>query len=200
LLYGRRWYGKFNWLERNGLGDVGVDFDFIAGQQPNPKILGIHADPAIEDRVDQRDADGVVGVEYHSGPVRVSSSNDAAPAGVELLLPGAKAVPVEFRAKTEREGVLVLGPVKIGALSLTWRITRKNPSLVERTLSVTADAAQRFSIVFPFDVGPGGELALQPLIKTQRDVHREFGIGGGGDGRPDRRRGFSQSHDHRRFE
>ena len=102
---------------------------------------------------------GVVGVEYRSGSPRVGRLTNAAPAGVELLLPGQKAVPVEFRAKTEREGVLDLGPVKIGALTLAWRITQKNPSLVERTLSVKAAAAQRFSIVFPLQMEQEGEFA-----------------------------------------
>src|SRR5947209_5544109 len=97
---------------------------------------------------------GAVGVEYWSGKARLGRSTDAAPAGVELLLPGAKAVPVAFRKKFQREGILELGPVKVGALTLTWRITRKNPSLVERALHVKADAAQRFSLVFPLGVEP----------------------------------------------
>src|SRR5262249_39787436 len=103
--------------------------------------------------------DGVVRVEYRSGKALVGRSTDAAPAGVELLLPGAKAVPVDFRAKTEREGILELGPVKIGTLTLTWHITQKNPSLVERTLTVKADATQRFSLIFPMEMEPGGEFA-----------------------------------------
>lgn len=102
---------------------------------------------------------GVVGVEYRSGETLIARSTDAAPAGVELLLPGAKAVPVQFRTKMEREGVLDLGPVKIGTLTFRWQITQKNPSLVERTLEVTADAAQKFSITFPLDTAPEGEFA-----------------------------------------
>src|SRR5215510_9563037 len=101
--------------------------------------------------------DGVVGVEYWSGKTRIGRSTERAPAGVKLMLPGAKAVPVAFRGKAERDGVLVLGPVKVGALTLTWRITRKNPSLVERTLSVKADARQQFSLVFPLELEPAGE-------------------------------------------
>jgi hypothetical protein len=103
--------------------------------------------------------DGVFGVEYRSGLLRVGRSTAAAPAGVELLLPGAKAIPVVFRSKSERGGVLELGPTKIGSLTLKWRITQKNPSLVERTLEVKADAPQRFSVVFPLEVEPGGEFA-----------------------------------------
>ncbi len=103
--------------------------------------------------------DGVAGVEYWSGKTRVGRFTERAPAGVELMRPGAEAVPVAFRGKSERDGVLVLGPTKVGALTLTWRITRKNPSLVERTLSVKADAPQQFSLVFPLEPEPGGEFA-----------------------------------------
>ncbi len=102
---------------------------------------------------------GVMGVEYRSGKTLVGQTSDAAPAGVELLLPGASLAPVQFRTKTERNGVIELGPLKLGALTLRWRITRKNPSLVERTLEVTAEAAQKFSVTFPFDVAVAGELA-----------------------------------------
>jgi hypothetical protein len=64
----------------------------------------------------------VVGVEYRSGEALIGRSTDAAPSGVELLMPGAKAVPVQFRTNTERDGVLDLGPVKIGTLTFRWRI------------------------------------------------------------------------------
>ena len=100
--------------------------------------------------------DGVVGVEYRSGETLVARSTDAAPAGVELLLPGGKPSPVRFRSKTERDGAVELGPVKVGALTFRWRIAQKTPSLVERTLDVRADAAQRFSVTFPLDMALDG--------------------------------------------
>ena len=56
--------------------------------------------------------DGVVGIEYRSGGTLVGRSTEAAPAGVELLLPGGKAAPVQFRTKTEHERIIELGPVK----------------------------------------------------------------------------------------
>ncbi len=102
---------------------------------------------------------GIVGVEYRSGDALIGRSTDAAPAGVEVLLPGAKAVPVQFRTQIERDGVLELGPVGIGALTFRWKITQKNPSLVERTLEVTANVAQKFSLTFPLEVAPEGEFA-----------------------------------------
>ena len=109
--------------------------------------------PAVVDR------GGAVGIEYRSGGRLVGHSTDAAPAGVELLVPGAKPVPVRFQTKTEREGVIELGPVKIGALRLRWRIAEKNASLVERTLEVTADSAQQFAVTFPLDLATDGEYA-----------------------------------------
>src|SRR4051812_29985814 len=61
---------------------------------------------------------GVMGVEYWSGETLVGPASDAAPAGVELLLPGAASAPVQFRTKSERGGVIELGPAKVGALTL----------------------------------------------------------------------------------
>ena len=100
-----------------------------------------------------------LGVEYRSGTELVGRSTDAAPAGVELLLPDAGAAPVPFQTKTEREGIIELGPARVGTLTLRWRITQKSPSLVERTLEVTAETAQRFAVTFPLDVVLDGEFA-----------------------------------------
>lgn len=100
-----------------------------------------------------------LGIEYRSGSELVGRSTDAAPAGVELLLPGAGATPVAFQTKTAREDVIELGPAKVGTLRLRWRIMQKTPSLVERTLEVTAEAAQRFAVTFPLDVVWDGEFA-----------------------------------------
>ena len=53
---------------------------------------------------------GAIGIEYRSGDLLVGHSTDAAPAGVEILLPGAKAAPVLFHAKTWRHGGNRIGP------------------------------------------------------------------------------------------
>ncbi len=103
--------------------------------------------------------DGIQRIEYHSGDTLIARSADTAPAGVELKIPGADWTPVLFRAKTERDGVIELGPQKFGALTLRWRITQKTPALVERTLEVTAVTAQRFSVTFSIDVALDGEFA-----------------------------------------
>jgi hypothetical protein len=125
-------------------------------QSPPRKV---HTD-VVELRPALVEKGGVVGVEYRSRDTLVGRSTDTAPAGVELLLPGALAVPVQFRTKTKRSDVLEIGPEKIGALTLRWLIIQRNPSLVERTLEVTADAAQRFSVTFPLETALEGEFAV----------------------------------------
>jgi hypothetical protein len=114
--------------------------------------------------------DGVAGIEYRSGETLVGRSTEAAPAGLELLLPGAKSMPVQFRTKTQREGVIELGPVTVGALTLRWHIAQKTPSLVERTLEVSAETAQRFSLTFPLDVALDGEFAAFTGPVTEKVV------------------------------
>lgn len=105
------------------------------------------------------ETNGVVGIEYCSGSRRILGVSASAPAGVELLLPGSKAAPVEFHTRTGRAGVIELGPTKVGALTLRWRLDQKTPSLVQRTLEVSADAPQRFSVTFPLEVALEGEFA-----------------------------------------
>ena len=102
---------------------------------------------------------GVLGVEYHSGKLRVGHSVDAAPAGVQRRLPDAEAAPVEFRRHREVDGSVELGPVTLGTLTFRLRITQKNPTLIERTLEVTAAADQRFALKFPLELAIDGEFA-----------------------------------------
>jgi hypothetical protein len=66
---------------------------------------------------------------------------------------------VEFHVRTSTGGVLELGPFKIGTLSMRLRIEQKTPSLVQRTLEVTAEAAQQFAVLFPLHVVGDGEFA-----------------------------------------
>lgn len=128
--------------------------------------LAARAD-TIEVRPAVVEKEGIQRIEYQSGETLIASSADTAPAGVELKLPGAEWMPVRFRAKTEREGVMELGPEKIGALTLRWRLVQKTPSLVERTLEVTADAAQQFTAAFPLDLAIEGEVSSfsGPVVK-----------------------------------
>lgn len=113
----------------------------------------------IEIRPALIDKKGDIGLEYRSVNLVVGCSFDTAPAGVVLNLPGIKAAPVQFRVKMERDGVLELGPTKLVGLTFRWLITQKNPSLIERTLEVTADSAQRFAVTFPLETALEGEFA-----------------------------------------
>ena len=143
-------------------------------------------------------------IEYLSGSLQVGRSTDAAPAGVELKLPGAEWAPVQFQVTTERDGGIELGPEKIGPLTFRWRLVQKTPSLVERTLQVSADAAQRFTVAFPLDVAVTGEMASfsgpvtnRVVCDTVRGAERTetFPAGDGADGRAGvgDRRGFPGS-------
>ena len=98
----------------------------------------------VELRTALVEKDGGIGVEYYSGGTLAGRSTEAAPAGVEILLPGAEAKPVVFRGKAERNGVIELGPAQVGALTLRFRLVQKTPSLVERTLEVRADCRPAF--------------------------------------------------------
>ncbi len=105
------------------------------------------------------ETNGVATIEYRLGDTLVWRASPTAPAGVELLMPEAKPVPVEFRPTKVRGGVIELGPAKIGALTLRLRIEHKAPSLVERTLEVTADTAQKFAVSFGLETALDGEFA-----------------------------------------
>lgn len=120
---------------------------------------GIATADVVEVRPAFVERDGGVGIEYRSGEILVGRSTDAAPAGVELTLPGVPAVPLEFRRRSRSDGGVELEPIQVGSLTLKWRIVQKNPSLVERTLEVTAEAPQRFFVTFPLEVAPAGEFA-----------------------------------------
>jgi len=57
------------------------------------------------------------------------------------------------------ETAVELGPARLGPLTLRWRLVQRTPSLVERTLEVRAEAAQRFTVAFPLEVVVEGEYA-----------------------------------------
>lgn len=114
---------------------------------------------AIELRPVVMDRDGVMTVEYRWGETPISQISAAAPAGVELRRPEVGSEPVLFRTKTVRDNVIELGPVKIGALTMRFRLEQKTSSLVQRTLEVSADAEQQFAVVFGIDLAIDGEFA-----------------------------------------
>ncbi|MGE5296467.1 MAG: hypothetical protein ACM3VT_16730 [Solirubrobacterales bacterium] len=116
-------------------------------------------------------ADEVVTIEYRSGDQPISRVSAASPAGVELLLPGTPSQPVLFRTDTIRDGVIELGPTEIAGLTMRLRLEQKTPSLVERTLEVTANAAQRFAITFGLDLALDGEFASFSGPETARTLY-----------------------------
>ena len=102
---------------------------------------------------------GSIGVEYRSAGTLIGRVPEAAPPGVEILFPGSKPMPVQFRSKTVRRGAIELGPARMGTLTLRLKLVRKTPSLVERTLEVHANKAQRFAVTFPLELAIEGEFA-----------------------------------------
>ncbi len=114
---------------------------------------------ALELRPHVIETNGVIAVEYRSGDAVVGRAAASAPAGVELRVPGTNSVPVLFNSKTFQNGAMELGPVRVGALVLRFRLVQKTSALVERVLEVSAESAQRFAVTFPLDVVPEGEFA-----------------------------------------
>ncbi len=98
-------------------------------------------------------------IEYWSGSCQVSRATDAAPAGVELMLPGAEWTPLQFRVAAKGDGFVELGPERSGSLTFRWRLVQKTPSLVERTLQVHSESPQQFTVAFPLDLSLTGEMA-----------------------------------------
>ena len=102
-------------------------------------------------------------IEYWSGSCQVSRATDAAPAGVELKLPGAGAraewTPLQFHVAAKGDGFIELGPERSGPLTFRWRLVQKTPALVERTLQVHSESPQQFTVAFPLDLSLTGEMA-----------------------------------------
>ena len=102
---------------------------------------------------------GSVRIEYFSQGERIWDSGSGASSGVELRLPGAQPSAVEFQNSHRLHRTFELGPASQSGLTFRWRITQKNPSLIERTLEVTAASAQKFSISFPLETALRGQWA-----------------------------------------
>ncbi len=98
-------------------------------------------------------------IEYWSGSCQVSRATDAAPAGVELKLPGAEWTPLHFRLAAKGKCFIELGPERSGPLTFRWRLVQKTPALVERTLQVHSESPQQFTVAFPLDLSLTGEMA-----------------------------------------
>ncbi|MBI1840264.1 MAG: hypothetical protein HYR88_05360 [Verrucomicrobia bacterium] len=126
---------------------------------PERMARGVAPEAEIPLRAAAVETNGTVRVDYYSGAQRVWGSLTSATAGVELILPGAGPVVVEFRQVHRRGKTLELGPARIAGLTLRWRLDQRNPSLVERTLEVSAESARRFAVSFPLETTLDGEWA-----------------------------------------
>jgi hypothetical protein len=135
----------------------------------------LRADVPIQAALAERG--GIQHIEYRSGETVIAHSTDDAPAGIQLKLPGTKWLPVHFHAKTERADMVELGPEKMGPLTLRLKLVQKTPSLVERTLEVTADAAQQFTAAFPLDLAVDGDFASFSRPEKERVFYDTIGGG-----------------------
>ena len=146
-----------------------------AGQSENPKST---KGQRVELRPQRVRSNGVFGVEFWSGQQLVGAALPSAPAGLELRLPGEPFKPVEFREMKGRGNRFELGPLNIGSLTLRLRLECINPSLVRRTLTVTASKPQQFAASFDFFPAlMGGSFATFTGAETNRKVYDTLGGG-----------------------
>ena len=148
-----------------------------AAESPAKKP-SLPARPRIELRPRWVESNGVFGVEYWAGEQLVGSAPAAAPAGVQLRLPGEPFRPVEFRAKREQAGKFELGPAQVGGLSVRLTIQRLGPSLIKRTLTLTARNQQQFAASFDFFPAPaGGSFATFSGLEPAPKIYDTLGGG-----------------------
>jgi len=144
-----------------------------AGRSEHPKTT---TGPRVELRPQWVKSNGVIRVEFWSGPQLVGAAPPSVPAGLELRLSGEAFKPVEFREMKGRGARFELGPVTVGSLTLRLRIERLNPSLIRRTLTVTAGQAQRFAASFDFFPAlEGGSFATFIGAEANRKVYDTLG-------------------------
>lgn len=135
--------------------------------QPSLAETGRGDPPGLTLRIGSRD--GIAELEYLYDGTAITRVDPADPVGVTLGLPGQAAIPLRFDAWRQDEGsqgqgetVGVnkdFGPLQVGALTLRWRIHRRTPELMERTLEVTASARQSFHVDFSVRPTQAGEYA-----------------------------------------
>jgi len=117
-------------------------------------------------------------IEFWSGKERVSLAPADSPAGIQLLLAGGKWSPVEFSRKVRRGESLIFGPTRIGELSIKLRLKQLNPSLIERTLEITAAAPHKFAT--KFELFPAEQNATYATFSETQSQHMIYDTLGGG--------------------
>ncbi len=104
-----------------------------------------------------KQVDGVWAAEIVQGDRTVGAIDAAAPAGLEVRLSGDKAFgAVAFRDKQDLGGIVVLGPTRVGALSLSLEFEPLGPGLLRRTLVVKADRPAKFIARWSISVANDG--------------------------------------------
>jgi len=111
---------------------------------------GFAGDGRVEVRPRVFTTNGSLAIEFWSGKDCVGLAPAIAPAGVQIRLPGGEFEPVLFTNRTGPHDRIILGPVRVGSLTVRLRIKQVSPSLIERTLEVTASAQQKFASCFDF--------------------------------------------------
>jgi hypothetical protein len=122
--------------------------------------------------------DGVWNVDFVQGEHPVSVVDPAAPAGVEVRLPGnAGFSPVAFRGRSDVGAGVVLGPAEVGGLTLSLELEPLGPELVRRTLVVTARAEARFTARWSLMAAGEGTCATFSREESQPVVGDSLGGG-----------------------
>ena len=133
---------------------------------------GLAAGGRVELRPRVFKTNDALAVEFWSGKERVGLASAVAPAGIQIRLPGDGFKPVQFVRKSGAGDQILLGPTQVGQLAVKLRLKRLNPSLIERTLEVTATAPQKFAASFEFFPAPdGGSFATFTGVESSRKVY-----------------------------
>ena len=118
-------------------------------------------------------------VEFWSGQERVGVAPAISPAGIQLLLPDDVFKPVLFQRQTGTGDRVVLGPTQVGNLTVTLRLRRLNPSLIERTLEIKAADQQKFAVSFDFFPAAAGDGTFATFSESVNKPTRYDTLGGG---------------------
>lgn len=121
----------------------------IRSVEPGWRLTHFEA-PRVDLRPRLFKTNGTYSVELWSGPGLVGLAPESSPAGIRVRRNGGKLEPVLFTTQQHSGHSTVLGPVQMGELTLKLRLTRLNPSLIERVLEVTSRVPQKFAVSFDF--------------------------------------------------
>jgi hypothetical protein len=118
-------------------------------------------------------------VEFWSDQEKVGLPSPISPAGIQLRLPGEDFKPILFQHQRGFGGSAILGPAQVGHLTITLLLKRLNPSLLERTLEVTAAAQQKFAVSFDFFPARTNECEFATFSESLTKFKRFDTLGGG---------------------